>query len=602
MIIGMGMGVIRKMNFDPVIRLLAAMVIGSAIMGGAIFVLSVTDSIYPLPILIISLIAFGCTCWNYQALKQSIQEIGRFLKLYLFQNDRWSKWFMLALGLFLIWLVLLAWTPPRSADAMRYHLAQLKDIVQNHGFVFRPYYHYNFPIYFSLLFLPVYMLFQGIGMKFAVLGYFLFSMIFILWLAQRLELKHPRLLFFLLAFIPISYQEATIVTNDWVVIFYVIAGFNFLLDKTCKNSLITTHLAFFSLGFALGVKYLPVLFVPWFLLLSWEHLNDSEPKGRKISYILTGLLTMGIVMSPFYIRNLINTGNPFWPILQTIFTPEHDYLYQVTQKYSANMTGARTFNGLIGVFKQALFSPMIPSTIWILGCWGVIVSSRNALQMGKGLLLFFVIWWVVSPGMYWRFSIYVMPVALIAGTLVYQSSMINRYRWMKYIYLLMVSITLVYGVGLGAYYSKGLLAYYLHRDLDKYHFATWYYPEYQQIDQKLPKDAHVLVIVLSGHTYYLDRSYLRADPHLSGLIDWSALDSVEEFHDQLRKLKIDYILYDKRDWGDYPGGANMMRLIEELQTSPLAQNMWTHKIQLYSSRILEKFDWTTIELTQVKKT
>ncbi len=601
MIIGVGMGVIRKVNLDPVIRLLAAMVIGSVVMGGTLFVLSAIDYVYPLPILTMSLVAFGCTCWNYKLLKDSIQEIGRFLKFYLFQDDRWTKWFILALGLFLIWLVLLAWTPPRSADAMRYHLAQLKDIVQNHGFVFRPYYHYNFPIYFSLLFLPVYMVFQGIGMKFAVLGYFLFSMIFILHLAARLELKHPRLLFFLIAFIPLSYQEATIVTNDWTVIFYVVVGFSFLVDRTSPNRLFTTHMAFVSLGFALGVKYLPILFVPWFLLLAWEHLNTSAQKEQKVVYILTSLLTMGIVMSPFYIRNFINTGNPFWPILQTIFTPEHDYLYQVTQRYSETMTGSRSLHELIGVAKRAVFSPMIPCTIWLLGCWGVVVFPRNVLKIGQGLLLFFVIWWVVSPKMYWRFSMYVMPVALIAGTLAYQSVMTKHYQWIKYIYMLLVGITISYGVGLGAYYSKGLLAYYIDRDLDKYHFATWYYPEYQLIHQELPADAHVLAIVLSGHTYYLDRNYLRADPHLSGLIDWQAIKSVEEFHDQLVKLKIDYVLYDKRDWGGYPGGANMMRLMEELQASSFGKNKWTHTIQLYYSRILEKFDWTTIELVQVKK-
>ena len=51
----------------------------------------------------------------------------------------------------------------------------------------------------------------------------------------------------------------------------------------------------------------------------------------------------------------------------------------------------------------------------------------------------------------------------------------------------------------------------------------------------------MLVVGREGHTYYLDRSYLRAGPYLSGIVDWQSMKNVEEFHELLTTLKVNYI-------------------------------------------------------------
>ena len=114
----------------------------------------------------------------------------------------------------------------------------------------------------------------------------------------------------------------------------------------------------------------------------------------------------------------------------------------------------------------------------------------------------------------------------------------------------------------------------------------------------MPADTRLLVVVRGG-IYYSDRSYLRADPYLSGIVDWQSMKNVEEFHELLKKLKVNYIFYDKQDWATYPGGANMMQLIEKLKSVNLAKTFWTHQVPLYSSRILEKFDLNLVELIKV---
>ena len=115
----------------------------------------------------------------------------------------------------------------------------------------------------------------------------------------------------------------------------------------------------------------------------------------------------------------------------------------------------------------------------------------------------------------------------------------------------------------------------------------------------MPADTRLLVVVRGGHIYYSDRSYLRADPYLSGIVDWQSMKNVEEFHELLTTLKVNYIFYDKQDWATYPGGANMMQLIEKLKSVNLAKTLWTHQVPLYSSRILEKFDLNLVELIKV---
>ena len=49
----------------------------------------------------------------------------------------------------------------------------------------------------------------------------------------------------------------------------------------------------------------------------------------------------------------------------------------------------------------------------------------------------------------------------------------------------------------------------------------------------------------------------------------------------------------------YPGGANMMQLIEKLKSVNLAKTLWTNQVPLYSSRILEKFNLNPVELIKV---
>ena len=92
--------------------------------------------------------------------------------------DAWDRRWVWLVGacFFVLWLD--SATPPRAGDAMRYHLAQMEDMARHGGFVFRPYYHYNFPIYYSYLTTPLYFFSGGLAASSALSRWTSFSRIF----------------------------------------------------------------------------------------------------------------------------------------------------------------------------------------------------------------------------------------------------------------------------------------------------------------------------------------------------------------------------------------------------------------------------------------
>jgi len=598
---GVGMVFAQKIQIDLISRFAASLVIGSSIIGIVMFSLAILDYIYPASIIIVVSIAVFLTLLSSKPLWASLKGLGDFLKHYVVKNDKWSKLFIVAIVLLGTWLILLSWTPPRQADAMRYHLAQVKDIVQNHGLIFRPYVHYNFPLYFSMLFLPVYMAFKGVGLQFAVLGYFILSVIFTLRLAYQLQLKHPRLLVFLFCLIPLFYYEAHQVFNDWVVACYITMGFVLLLDRPLKPSLFPMFFGFLSLGFALGVKYPAVLFIPWFALLGWDRLKSVKLSTYRILYLFLALITMGVIASPFYIRNFINTGNLFWPLLQGLFPASNNSLSQVAKLFeSTTRSGSYSIGTLINSLRNYVLNPLLPGTVWPLAFLGEVLGRKTPLRLGVGLLAYISIWWAIQPSLPCRFSFFALPVGLLAVVLLYETVKSYQLSLFKLFYQTIVAITLIYGIGVGVVYSKGYIEYFFHRDLERYHRATWFYPEYMWINKTLPEGAQLLVIVSAGQTYYLDRPYIKANPYASGAIDWTALKDVAELRKKLFQLNIDFVLYEVRDWGSYPLGYHMMELIEKLSAPP-SQVIWDRQTLRCSSRIKKEYAPTVLRLIKLEK-
>ena len=104
------------------------------------------------------------------------------------------------------------------------------------------------------------------------------------------------------------------------------------------------------------------------------------------------------------------------------------------------------------------------------------------------------------------------------------------------------------------------------------------------MEENLPDQAKVLVVVLSGHTYYMPRDYLRADPLYSGLLDWREMDS-QDLYDAMEEFDLEYVFYQDRDWQRAIGGQAMMQTMDEFVSRDDVHVVWERDISLGTSRM-----------------
>jgi hypothetical protein len=420
----------------------------------------------------------------------------------------------------------------------------------------------------------------GAGMQLAVFFYFLLVIFITTYLSYKTN-QTKQLLFLALffMFMPLCATESTTVTNDFPVIFYGLIGFLLILEFERKHQIRYLILAYTSLGVSLGCKYQAVLYLPLYVLATLLVMRRKWNFSLKYVIIIPLSLIPFLIASPFFVRNLYYTGDAFWPLLQDLFHVKKDYLYQVTQAYTSGMQGSLNLKTLGSSMVQLVTYLPINPIVWIL-CAGYYFTHPLMGRIYKvGIPLYFCLWFLLEPGVYPRFAIYILPLVAIMA-IVFCDWCYEKYALLGKLPYIIALLSIAGGIAFSIYYSTDFLRYHVTRDLKYYHRITWFYNQYQWMNQHLEDDGKVLVIVTSGHTYYLDKEYLRADPWLTGLIDWTAVRDVEELRDILRKLQVRYIFYEDKDWSANPGGNNMMRLIHQLKKEKNVSILFEDNVKL----------------------
>ncbi len=220
--------------------------------------------------------------------------------------------------------------PPVSRDALTHHLFVPKLYLQHGGIYEIPeipfsYYPMNLdllymiPLYFGNDIIPKYLHFS-----FALLTAWLIFK----YLKTRTNLRYALLgsLFFLT--IPIIVKLSITVYVDLGLMFFTTASL--LLLFRWLNSGYNIHyllLAGICCGLAAGTKYnglinifLLTLFIPVLYIRSQDGTTGSSSRG--LTYSLLFLLATLVAFSPWLIRNYVWTGNPIYPLHNSIFQKE----------------------------------------------------------------------------------------------------------------------------------------------------------------------------------------------------------------------------------------------------------------------------------------
>ena len=237
-------------------------------------------------------------------------------------SDTRYKYFMvrlfLAASILIVILVELplALIPPTARDALIYHLAYPKLWIK-HGFIELPFAFYSYyPMNTELIYLlPLYfgrdtltaLIHMAFGLMTAGLIYY--------YLKSKIDSTYALLGVLVFLSTPIAIKLSTIPYVDLALAFYSTGALlAFLVWKEGKD-VKWLLLSAASAGLAAGTKY-NGLYIP--LILAFMILYASK-NDRPLRAILIFISISIAVASPWYIKNVIQTGNPFYPLFFNIF-------------------------------------------------------------------------------------------------------------------------------------------------------------------------------------------------------------------------------------------------------------------------------------------
>jgi hypothetical protein len=224
----------------------------------------------------------------------------------------------------------MASVPPVSRDDLVHHLA-IPKLYLRHGGIFEiPYFSFTYypmnldllyliPLYFNNDILPKY-----IHFAFAIVT----SLMMYRYLTRRINQEYALLggLFYLS--IPIIVSQSSIAYVDLGLVYFLYAALTYMF-KWVEDDFKIKYLVISAVfcGLALGTKYngligllLLSLFVP--LMYVRYHVGEHSYNLKSIGYLSIYVFIALIIFSPWMIRNIIWTGNPLYPLYQSVFNRE----------------------------------------------------------------------------------------------------------------------------------------------------------------------------------------------------------------------------------------------------------------------------------------
>jgi 4-amino-4-deoxy-L-arabinose transferase-like glycosyltransferase len=243
--------------------------------------------------------------------------------------DGLSALLMGCLVLLIIAIVLLASVPPVSRDALTHHLAILKLYITQGGFYEIPYAKWSYyPMNVDLLYLMPLYFGNDIIPKYIHFLFALFSAGLIFrYLRQRIDLPHAMLGVIFFLSVPVIVKLSMTVYVDLGLIFFSLAALFYFL-KWVETDYRWTYLVASAIccGIALGTKYnglIGFFLLTLFVVFVYSRLSPATPfkQTRALLYGAAFMLIVGIVFSPWAIRNYIWTNNPVYPLYNKWFNP-----------------------------------------------------------------------------------------------------------------------------------------------------------------------------------------------------------------------------------------------------------------------------------------
>lgn len=436
------------------------------------------------------------------------------------------------------WIIWLSLTPIIDRDATRFHLPFAKLWAENGFLYFRQYFAYYDLNMLNLDYLYMLVFKFGLSDQFTKIihasfllagGYLIFK-----YFKDKYGLNWGALSFILYITIPIHQRLAAEVYVDLGLLFfstlsiiYFIKWFesDFLRKKYFYISAIGTGLAF-------GTKYNAMIFA-FFITLIIGLMIAREKKDDKLALRSMSAYTLIIVIcaSPWLIRNFINSGNPFFPLFNSIIHSDIKMPADLVEGGNGEIMN-RIING--GENLLSLF--LLPLRVFFQGVDHDFLKFDGVLNPLMILLLPFLFWprskntkiqKIIKYLLAAFFTIYlttlfvndiriryfipVFPIVIILNIEALRNIFLinTKYRYFTYlIILLFLSFNVNYG--LTFYRTYKLSGYNSFSNSSKQKYLEKFLRNYeiiQFINETTPEESVIYEAFTGGRSYYINRIF-----------------------------------------------------------------------------------------------
>ena len=530
--------------------------IGLALAGYAVFLLGITDSLNPFSILstVIALATLGLAGWLRNLPIAPSPPAAR---------SSWDRPAAVLLGALLVLGFLLVLTPETGKDALIYHLAVPKLYLKAGGFHFIPGNIFaGYPLLGDMHYI-IALFFQNDilakAMHFTVLCWILLG---IGLFARRLMKgnRFPALAMLIFASIPSVFSVSHMAYNDLFLAFFTLAAIYAFLRWSEQGTAGWLVLCSLFCGSAAACKYTALLLLPLgFLGILWSSREKAFDTRRALSAISLFAVIFFAAGSPFYLKNWIQLGNPFYPFFYGIFgsrgwDSDQARLYDLLLRDLG--MGREFLDYLLLPWNLSLRAKMdSPQFDGILGPVFLVTLPFLAGIRHWEIQVRIILFYFAATFLFWIFSAqqirYLIPLfPLLAVTV---GAILTRYRKRRRIFpllLLLIAGSLIFnGWHIVREFSRTApirVAIGLESREDFLARRIPVYPFYRFANRELPPESRVFLIYMKNYTYLCDRicySDAMFEAHtLQKILRDSR--SPQEVRDRLRSEGFSHLLYD----------------------------------------------------------
>ncbi|MFQ5421386.1 MAG: ArnT family glycosyltransferase, partial [Anaerolineae bacterium] len=339
--------------------------------------------------------------------------------------------------------------------------------------------------------------------------------------------------------LPLVQQEATWPMNDLGLVFYATLALLALVRWQKEPSTGWLVVSGAMVGFAASVKVTAVFPVAALsilvLALSWRAAGQGWRRVLRI-WLAFGL-PLALVGGWWYLKNLIQLGNPFFPFLFDYFGGAF-WTEAANERFRLSQVG----RGLqLPLWAQIVL--ILAGLVYLIGLIRF-VRLKPAWKILLTYPVMFGLSWLMTESPQSRYLLPLFPVFLVIfwGMVAFALEYVPIAVRPSLFYLLML-LGVLLSAGLVIRNQQAELAVALGRtERETYLTRGFYmYPAYQFANSQLPSHSKLLIFP-EDRTYYLDREYLWGDPISQGVIEYADYDTAAEFLADLQDQDITHIV------------------------------------------------------------